>query len=256
MPSMVDALDEPIGDPAAVNTVLICRAAGRREGPCCRAWAPTSSSAATASTTPACWLPATARRPAPPVPPSRARSASSRWPWDPRPALGPAGPSASSSPRRWPRPAFRRSYTQYEPAELQDLLQPHLAPARPDAGRRARPHRSTGFTDPVNRMCMTDLQLFLVGLNLTYTDRSSMAASTEVRVPYVDIEVARAAFRATGAQKINGRSRKDILKRAAAGVLPDTIVNRPKGLFSVPCGRGSGGTWPRWSTTCCPTASS
>jgi asparagine synthase (glutamine-hydrolysing) len=61
-----------------------------------------------------------------------------------------------------------------------------------------------------------------------------MAASTEVRVPYVDIEVARAAFRATGAQKIDGRSRKDILKRAASGVLPDTIVNRPKGLFSVP----------------------
>ena len=29
LPSMVDALDEPIGDPAAMNTVLICRAAAR-----------------------------------------------------------------------------------------------------------------------------------------------------------------------------------------------------------------------------------
>ena len=29
LPSMVDALDEPIGDPAAMNTVLICRAARR-----------------------------------------------------------------------------------------------------------------------------------------------------------------------------------------------------------------------------------
>ena len=53
-------------------------------------------------------------------------------------------------------------------------------------------------------MCMTDVQLFLVGLNLAYTDRASMAASTEVRVPFVDIEVAKAAFRATGAAEDRG----------------------------------------------------
>jgi asparagine synthase (glutamine-hydrolysing) len=83
-------------------------------------------------------------------------------------------------------------------------------------------------------MCMTDVQHFLVGLNLAYTDRASMAASTEVRVPFVDVEVAAAAFRATGAQKIDGSNRKAILKRAASGVLPDEIANRPKGLFSAP----------------------
>jgi asparagine synthase (glutamine-hydrolysing) len=61
-----------------------------------------------------------------------------------------------------------------------------------------------------------------------------MAASTEVRVPFVDVEVAAAAFRATGVQKIDGSDRKAILKRAAAPVLPREIVNRPKGLFSAP----------------------
>ena len=40
--------------------------------------------------------------------------------------------------------------------------------------------------DQVNRMCFTDTRLFLPGLNLAYTDRASMAASTEVRVPWVD----------------------------------------------------------------------
>ena len=42
------------------------------------------------------------------------------------------------------------------------------------------------LSDPVNRMCLADTRLFLPGLNLAYTDRASMAASTEVRVPFVD----------------------------------------------------------------------
>ena len=46
-------------------------------------------------------------------------------------------------------------------------------------------------------MCYTDVRHFLPGLNLAYTDRASMAASTEVRVPYVDREVV-AAFAISG----------------------------------------------------------
>ncbi|WP_229858362.1 asparagine synthase-related protein, partial [Streptomyces anandii] len=64
--------------------------------------------------------------------------------------------------------------------------------------------------------------------------RSSMAASTEVRVPYVDVEVVRAAFTVPGDRKIAGRQGKAVLKEAAASVLPREIVYRPKGLFSAP----------------------
>jgi asparagine synthase (glutamine-hydrolysing) len=83
-------------------------------------------------------------------------------------------------------------------------------------------------------MCSTDTRLFLTGLNLAYTDRASMAASTEVRVPYEDKEVAAAAFAIPGRAKIVGRERKAILKQAAAAWLPREIVYRPKGLFSAP----------------------
>jgi asparagine synthase (glutamine-hydrolysing) len=61
-----------------------------------------------------------------------------------------------------------------------------------------------------------------------------MAASTEVRVPYVDKEVAAAAFAIPGSAKIVGRERKAILKKAAEAWLPKEIVYRPKGLFSAP----------------------
>jgi asparagine synthase (glutamine-hydrolysing) len=83
-------------------------------------------------------------------------------------------------------------------------------------------------------MCYTDTRLFLTGLNLAYTDRASMAASTEVRVPYVDKEVAAAAFAIPGRAKIVGRERKAILKKAAEAWLPREVVYRPKGLFSAP----------------------
>ena len=83
-------------------------------------------------------------------------------------------------------------------------------------------------------MCYTDTRLFLTGLNLAYTDRASMAASTEVRVPYVDKELAAAAFAIPGRAKIVGRERKAILNQVAEAWLPREIVYRPKGLFSVP----------------------
>jgi asparagine synthase (glutamine-hydrolysing) len=76
--------------------------------------------------------------------------------------------------------------------------------------------------------------MFLPGLNLAYTDRASMAASTEVRVPFVDIDVVRAAFSIPGSKKIVGRQSKAALKAVAEPWLPREIVHRPKGLFSAP----------------------
>ena len=64
-------------------------------------------------------------------------------------------------------------------------------------------------------MCLADSRMFLPGLNLAYTDRSSMAASTEVRVPFVDLEVFSAAFSLGGKEKVSGKNGKLALKRAA-----------------------------------------
>ena len=61
-----------------------------------------------------------------------------------------------------------------------------------------------------------------------------MAASTEVRVPYVDKEVVAAGLAITGEQKIRGGKTKVILKTAAEGWLPKEIIYRPKMPFSAP----------------------
>ena len=131
--------------------------------------------------------------------------------------------------------AFRRSYTLYDPDELAALISPELAG---DVDHVMEEHRDiyddNSLPDEVNRMCLADSRLFLPGLNLAYTDRASMAASVEVRVPFVDPVVARAAFSIGGDAKIRRRQGKVALKQAAESWLPREIVHRPKASFSAP----------------------
>jgi asparagine synthase (glutamine-hydrolysing) len=131
--------------------------------------------------------------------------------------------------------AFRRSYAHYDEPQLGELLAPELAVHVEGLVNEHRDaYAAYRGDDQVNRMCLTDTQMFLPSLNLAYTDRASMAASTEVRVPFVDKHVFDAAFAIPGSDKIVGRERKAILKEAALPWLPKEIVYRPKGLFSAP----------------------
>jgi asparagine synthase (glutamine-hydrolysing) len=132
-------------------------------------------------------------------------------------------------------PRFRRSYTLYDPDDLAGLLSPDLGG---QVDRVVDSHREiytdNSLHDEVNRMCLADARLFLPGLNLSYTDRASMAASVEVRVPFVDPVVAQAAFAIPGRDKIRNRQGKLALKQAAEQWLPREIVYRPKASFGAP----------------------
>jgi len=133
--------------------------------------------------------------------------------------------------------AFRRSYTMYDRAELLSLVNPDFAPDVDDVlTEHADTYNDQALDDFVNRMCLADSRLFLPGLNLAYSDRSSMAASVEVRVPFVDPVVTRAAFAIPGRDKIRNRQGKLALKRAAEAWLPKEIIYRPKASFSASLG--------------------
>ncbi len=132
-------------------------------------------------------------------------------------------------------PRFRRSYTLYDPAELAALVSPDLAVHVDDViGEHSHVYHDNSLPDEINRMCLADTRMFMPGLNLAYTDRASMAASVEVRTPFVDPVVAQAAFSIPGSAKIQGRRGKVALKQAAESWLPHEIVHRPKASFSVP----------------------
>jgi asparagine synthase (glutamine-hydrolysing) len=238
LPRMVEVLDEPIGDPAAINTVLMCEAARARGVKVILSGMGADELFGGYRKHLACLLASRYGR----LPGPLRRGLI-------RPAVNALPVSAAGHGLRYARwakrfltfaelpeePRFRRSYTLYDPAELTALVSPDLARHVADViGEHAGIYADNTLDDEVNRMCLADARLFLPGLNLAYTDRSSMAASVEVRVPFVDPEVARAAFSIGGSAKIRGRQQKVALKQAAEHWLPREIVHRPKASFSAP----------------------
>ncbi|MBC7912088.1 MAG: asparagine synthase (glutamine-hydrolyzing) [Pyrinomonadaceae bacterium] len=87
---------------------------------------------------------------------------------------------------------------------------------------------------PLNRLLYVDLKTFLPCLNLTTTDKTSMAANLEVRVPFLNVELVELAARMPAEMKLRGLKRKYILKRAAEKLLPREVVWRKKAGFGAP----------------------
>jgi asparagine synthase (glutamine-hydrolysing) len=87
---------------------------------------------------------------------------------------------------------------------------------------------------PLNRLLYVDLKTFLPCLNLAYTDKTSMAANLEVRVPFLNVELVELAARMPPGLKLRGLKRKYILKRAAEKILPRDVVWRKKAGFGAP----------------------
>ncbi len=238
LPRMVDILDEPVGDPAAINTLLMCEAAREAGVKVLLSGMGADELFGGYRKHLALTLTASYRRM-----PAALRSRVVA-PLVDRLPVATAGRGLRSV--RWAKrfltfaelpeeEAFRRSYTLYDVDELAALVDPALRPAVDDVVAAHRVvYEDNELPDAVSRMCLADTRMFMEGLNLTYTDRASMAASTEVRVPFVDPFVFTAAFALPGEEKIRGRVQKAALKDAARQWLPDEIIDRPKASFGAP----------------------
>lgn len=86
----------------------------------------------------------------------------------------------------------------------------------------------------LTRMCLNDTRVFLPEHNLTYSDKASMAASIETRPPLVDKDVAAAMFQAAPHLRIQGGIQKYLLKKIGEKHLPKDVVHRPKASFNSP----------------------
>jgi asparagine synthase (glutamine-hydrolysing) len=87
---------------------------------------------------------------------------------------------------------------------------------------------------PLNQLLYVDLKTFLPCLNLMTTDKTSMAANLEVRVPFLNREMIEMAARMPPRLKLRGLKRKYVLKRALEGVLPKDVIWRKKAGFGAP----------------------
>ncbi len=87
---------------------------------------------------------------------------------------------------------------------------------------------------PLNRLLYVDLKTFLPCLNLMTTDKTSMAANLEVRVPFLNRHMIELAARMPPDLKLRGFKRKYILKRAMERSFPHDVVWRRKAGFGAP----------------------
>jgi asparagine synthase (glutamine-hydrolysing) len=89
--------------------------------------------------------------------------------------------------------------------------------------------------DPLGAGLHLDAQLALVDDMLHFSDRTSMAHSLEVRVPFLDYRLVEQAARIPTSHKVHRLQTKVVLKLAARGILPDTIIDKAKlGFFAGP----------------------
>jgi len=93
-------------------------------------------------------------------------------------------------------------------------------------------------SDFLHQMLYLDSKIFMTSLNLTYNDKMSMASSVEVRVPFLDHELAEfVAWNVPPQLKLHGRFRsttKYILRQAMCGILPEKVLQQPKAGFAAP----------------------
>jgi asparagine synthase (glutamine-hydrolysing) len=95
-------------------------------------------------------------------------------------------------------------------------------------------YAETAGAPELARLQDVDLGIYLVDDLLVKTDRASMAHSLEARVPFLDPVVATLALALPTRLKVRGFSKKRLLRKAVAPLLPRSVVSGRKRGFSIP----------------------
>ena len=98
-------------------------------------------------------------------------------------------------------------------------------------------NNSIHSSSDLERMLGLEQRFFTTDHNLLYTDKMSMAAGVEVRVPLLSKDLIEFAYKLPDKYKQNGKVGKWILKKVMEQYLPKSIIYRPKTGFGVPLRR-------------------
>lgn len=90
--------------------------------------------------------------------------------------------------------------------------------------------------EPTQRLFWIDSAVILPDQFLEKVDKSTMANGVEVRVPFLDNDLAAFALGLPAQLKVGGGVQKKLLKQALRGIVPDEVLTRPKKGFGVPYG--------------------
>ncbi len=128
---------------------------------------------------------------------------------------------------------YARVYFDRGHAEMAELVAPPLM-----NGDYSRDFVDAFFRDcrsasPIDQTLQLDAEIMMVDDPVKRVDNMAMASGLETRVPFLDHDVVELAARIPAELKVRGGG-KYILKEASRGLVPDAVIDRPKGYFPVP----------------------
>lgn len=241
-PRLTWHMDEPIADPALIAAYVVCREARKQSTVLLSGVGGDELFAGYRKHVAHCWSQAYRRLPAV-LRNAIASSAEALPSFRSTPMKGGVrlAKKMARSASLEPRESFIRNCTYLDAEQKQSLyadwLRDQLCNSDP-ANRHHAAFETVRDADFLNQMLYLDTKIFMVSLNLNYNDKMSMASSVEVRVPFLDRELAEfAAWNIPPALKLKGFFRpmtKHIFREAMRDELPAEVLHQPKAGFAAP----------------------
>ncbi|MGD9988888.1 N-acetylglutaminylglutamine amidotransferase [Pseudonocardia sp.] len=143
-------------------------------------------------------------------------------------------PPLAGVPRERAVDEYARVFTDRPHADLASILEPEwLLDHDPSREFVAEHFAREGATDTLDAALRLDSTVMLVDDPVKRVDNMTMAWGLEARVPFLDHEFVELAAACPPELKL-AHGGKGVLKEAARGVVPDAVIDRPKGYFPVP----------------------
>jgi asparagine synthase (glutamine-hydrolysing) len=130
--------------------------------------------------------------------------------------------------------AYAAEFFDRDDAGVALLLTPDaLAAGDPSRAFAREWFERAGADTPVDRALRIDAEVMLVDDPVKRVDNMTMAHGLEARTPFLDHQLVELAAACPPGLKL-AHGGKGVLKEAARGLVPDAVIDRPKGYFPVP----------------------
>ncbi|AYY13657.1 N-acetylglutaminylglutamine amidotransferase [Actinobacteria bacterium YIM 96077] len=129
---------------------------------------------------------------------------------------------------------YTRAFFDRDHAGMRDVVRPEHRAGSPVSLEFVEEHmKRPGAETAVDAALRLDTQIMLVDDPVKRVDNMTMAWGLEARVPFLDHELVELAAQCPPELKL-AQEGKGVLKEAGRRVLPNEVIDRPKGYFPVP----------------------
>jgi asparagine synthase (glutamine-hydrolysing) len=152
-------------------------------------------------------------------------------------------PPLAGVPRDRAVAAYSQVFVDRPHDALKSILEPERLLANDASGEFIAEHfGAPGAASTLDAALRLDSSVMLVDDPVKRVDNMTMAWGLEARVPFLDHELVELAAACPPELKL-AEGGKGVLKHACRGVVPDAIIDRPKGYFPVPAIRHLSGAF-------------